>query len=281
VTKVFALAPRSRLTLDAGTIPELINQSFGTVVTFSQPGVAERAMYFGERLFESGTAAAGVNAPATTWFHAEGATGPFFTSFLLLANPGNDDAHVTVTYLRSSGDPIVVEKVVPALGRVTTNLAFESPGLLNAAIATRVVSDRPIVSERAMYWPGPAEQWYEAHGSFGVTGPSSTWALAEGRVGGTAAYQTFILLANEGDTEAVGDITYYRANGTMVTKPFAVPAASRKTVYVNAEVPELVDESFSVLVSGDRPIIVERAMYSNAAGVIWAAGTNATGTPIP
>jgi hypothetical protein len=164
---------------------------------------------------------------------------------------------------------------------VTTNLAFESAELGNAAIATRVVSDQPIVSERAMYWPGQPAQWYEGHGSFGVTGPSSTWALAEGRVGGAAAYQTFILLANEGDTEAVGEITYYRANGTVVKKPYVVPAASRVTVYVNVDVPELTDESFSALVSADRPIIVERAMYSNADGVIWAAGTNATGTPIP
>jgi hypothetical protein len=282
VTKVYELAPRSRLTLDAGTIPELLNRSFGTVVTFTQPGVAERAMYFGDRLFESGTAAAGVNTPSTTWFHAEGATGPFFTSFLLLANPGNEDAHVTVTYLRSDGEPIVVEKVVPALGRVTTNLAFESPELTNAAIATRVVSDHPIVSERAMYWPGPPEEWREAHGSFGVTAPSSTWALAEGRVGGAAEHQTFILLANnDADNDAAVDITFYRANGTMVTKPYVVKAASRRTVYVNAEVPELVDESFSALVSGDRPIIVERALYSNAEGVTWAAGTNATGTPIP
>jgi hypothetical protein len=67
----------------------------------------------------------------------------------------------------------------------------------------------------------------------------------------------------------------------MVTKPYVVPAASRVTVYVNVDVPELANESFSALVSGNGPIIVERAMYSNADGAIWAAGTNATGTPIP
>ena len=132
-----------------------------------------------------------------------------------------------------------------------------------------------------MYWPGPPEQWYEAHGSFGVTASSPSWALAEGRVGGPADYQTFILLANDGNTEASVNITYYRTNGTTVTKPYVVPAASRVTVYVNAEVPELVNESFSSLVSANHAIVVERAMYSNAEGVVWAAGTNATGTPIP
>ena len=89
-------------------------------------------------------------------FLATGVVPVLYQTFLLLANPGNDDAHVTVTYLRDSGGPITVEKVVPPLGRITTNLAFESPELLNAAIATRVVSDRPIVSERTPASSSPA-----------------------------------------------------------------------------------------------------------------------------
>ena len=68
---------------------------------------------------------------------------------------------------------------------------------------------------------------------------------------------------------------------SVIEEAYEVAAASRLTVYVNAEVPELVNESFSALVSADLPIVVERALYSNAEGVTWAAGTNATGTPIP
>jgi hypothetical protein len=281
VTKVFPIAPRSRLTVYAGDVPELVNQSFGIAVTFSQPGMAERAMYFGARLFEGGHASAGVTAPSTNWFHAEGATGDFFTSFLLLANPGNGDAHVTLTYFLDAGDPIVVEKVVPALSRLTINLATESPALAGAAVATRVVSDVPIVSERAMYWPGAPQSWQEAHDSFGVTASSLTWALAEGRVGGPSSSQTFILLANPGADDANVTITCFRSDGTTVTKPFLVEANSRKNVFVNLDFPELADEAFSSLVTSDHPIVVERALYSDSAGVFWAAGTNATATPIP
>ena len=64
--------------------------SFGIVVTFAQPAVAERAMYFGappDVLFKAGHDSAGVTAPSTRWFLAEGATGPFFETFILLANP--------------------------------------------------------------------------------------------------------------------------------------------------------------------------------------------------
>lgn len=46
-------------------------------------------------------------------------------------------------------------------------------------------------------------------------------------------------------------------------------------------VPELADESFGVAIAADQPIVAERAMYSNAGGIVWAAGSNATATAIP
>ena len=75
------------------------SKAFGIVVTFDQPGVAERAMYFGTSPFwNGGHESAGVNAPSTSWFHAEGATGAFFDTFILLSNPerhaGDGDAAV-------------------------------------------------------------------------------------------------------------------------------------------------------------------------------------------
>ena len=46
----YPLPPRSRVTIDAGTMSELVDRSFGARVTFDLPGVAERAMYFGARI---------------------------------------------------------------------------------------------------------------------------------------------------------------------------------------------------------------------------------------
>jgi hypothetical protein len=46
-------------------------------------------------------------------------------------------------------------------------------------------------------------------------------------------------------------------------------------------VPELAGESFGALIEATQPIVVERSMYSNANGTVWAAGTNATATPLP
>ena len=85
--------------------PELADQSFGAVVTFDLPGMAERAMYFGDTpLFNGGHASAGVTAPATSWFLAEGATGSYLHTFVLMANPDPTAADLTVTYLPERRD---------------------------------------------------------------------------------------------------------------------------------------------------------------------------------
>jgi hypothetical protein len=100
IERTFPLAPASRFNVVAGLVPELAGRSFGAVVTFTTPGLAERAMYFGMPLFNGGSAAAGVTSPSTTWYHAEGATGAYFDLYLLLANPGATAANATVTYYR-------------------------------------------------------------------------------------------------------------------------------------------------------------------------------------
>ena len=53
------------------------------------PIVVERAMYLStpQQPFAAGHGSAGVTAPATRWFLAEGATGPFFDMFILIGNP--------------------------------------------------------------------------------------------------------------------------------------------------------------------------------------------------
>ena len=125
--------------------------------------------------------------------------------------------------------------------------------------------------------------WYEAHNAFGVTATGTKWGLAEGRVGTSFGYQTFMLLANPAATAATVRITYLRANGTTVVKTYTVFPTSRQNIWVNTEVPELVDESFGALieVTNGVAIAVERALYWNHGGQIWGGGTNATAVRLP
>jgi hypothetical protein len=174
---------------------------------------------------------------------------------------------------------------VPANGRLTVNIEQEDASLANlGAVGTRLTSTVPVVVERSQYWPWSPAEWYEAHNSFGETAAATHWGLAEGRVGGGAAgYRTYILLTNP-DPGATAHVTmtFLRQDGTPVIKAFSVPPASRLTVDVgSAQVPEIIDGSFGADILSDVPIAVERAMYSNANGQFWAAGTNAAATRLP
>jgi YVTN family beta-propeller protein len=279
----YPLGPSARFTLDASGEPGLVGTAFGARITFDRPGVAERAMYFGANpIFIGGHESSGVTTPSTRWFLAEGATGSFFSTYILLANPGTESAIVTLTYLPVRGAPVTRTRTVPAGGRVTIPLADEDRTLADAAIATRVDSTRPIVVERAQYWPNP--NWHEAHNSFGVTEAARRWGLAEGRVGGAQSYQTYILLANPSSDVAEVTLTFLRATGAPIVKTFNVPPFARFNVAVTGpggDVPELANEHFGAIIDSTQPVAVERAMYSDVNGVVWAAGTNATATRLP
>ena len=283
VTKSYDVAPLSRLTISAGSVPELVNRSFGMKVEFEEPGVAERAMYFGTDPFWSGGHdAAGATELAMNWFLAEGATGSYFSTFLLLANPNADPATVTVSYLPAAGSVVTKTHTVAGNSRLTLNVAFEDPTLVSAAVGATVTSTRPIVVERAQYWPQLT--WTEGHANTGITAPGLKWGLAEGRVGGAAHEQTYILIANPGTQAAEVAIQFLKADGTTFIKNFLVEPESRLNVAVTgpgSNVPELVDEAFGAVITASKPIVVERSMYSDANGVIWAAGTSASATRLP
>ena len=281
VTRVVTLAPMSRVNVYGGEIPELANRAFGATVTFTAPGVAERAMYFGQPLFNGGSVASGVQAPSTVWYHAEGATGPYFDTFLLLANPGMADATATVTYLLPVGNPVVRTYLIGAKQRVTINVENEDPMLADTAVGMTVTATQPVLSERAMYWPGASAQWFESHASFGVTMLGQRWAFGEGRVGGPSNYATFLLLANPGMVDASSTVTFLRANGTTVQRTVTIPRQSRANIWVNVDIPELANESFGVSVVSTTPIFAERAMYSDAGSVQFAAGSVVTATRVP
>ncbi|MEO5822649.1 MAG: hypothetical protein ABIT71_19245 [Vicinamibacteraceae bacterium] len=295
VQRTVQLPPASRTTIDAGADAALVGRSFGIVVNFSEPAVAERAMYFGtppDVLFKAGHDSAGVTTPSTQWFLAEGATGPFFETFILLANPNPQAVDVNLRFITQTGAEVTRTVTVFGLARLTVNLEALTPAapeLANAAVSTIVTAAQPIVAERAQYWPGGGADWYEAHNSFGSVAAARKWGLAEGRVGNPpgippASYQTYVLLANPGTVPAAVTITFLRESGAPVVRTFAVAAGTRRNVAVagaGSMVPELVDEHFGALIESDQPIVVERALYGNAGTQVFGLGTNATATPLP
>jgi subtilisin-like proprotein convertase family protein len=274
---------KARRTIFAGDVPALVNRSFSIDIESTIPIIAERAMYLpGPRVFEGGHESAGVNSPSRVWFLAEGATGSFFDCFVLLGNPSPIPAHATITYLLPSGATIVRTVTIPATSRVTINVETVDPALANADVSTTIVSDVGIVAERAMYWPAFSLGWREAHNSFGVTESAMRWGLADGRIGGPRTFQTFVLLANPNPHPAEVDVRFLKT-GSVASRSYVLAPFSRRSIFVNSEVPELGDGQFSVdvQVRNFQSIAVEKALYWNSGTEVFAGGTNVTATRLP
>ena len=292
VVRSYTVPPSTRMNILVDTIPGLEATDVSGVVssTNGTPIIVERAMYFSRDLqpFRAGHASAGVTAPATTWRLAEGATGSFFDLFVLIANPSATPAEVRTTYLRPTGQPIVTTHTIAANSRLTIYVENEDPALADTPVSTVVESTNnvPIVVERAMWWPSPGGAWQEAHNSFGATQAATRWGFADGEVGPPPVNtQTYFLIANATPDEASVRVTLLFGAGPVETRDYVVAPNSRFNVPVAQDFPFAVGRGFGAVIeslgAAPVPIVVERAMYSDANGVIWAAGTNVLGTPLP
>jgi len=291
IVRNYTVGATSRLTIYVDQIPglEATDVSASVRSTNSVPFIVERSMNFSlpTQPFAAGHESAGVTAPATRWFLAEGATGSFFHMFILVANPSPQDATVEMQYLLASGQVVTKTHTVAASSRFTVNVATEGPELQSAAMSTIVTSANsvPIVVERAMWWPASGGPWYEAHNSPGETTTGTRWAMAEGESGGPSGKQTYILIANTSAFPGAAKLTLLFEDGTPAERTYNLAANSRLTVSTQGDFAAIDGKRYGALVEslGATPaqLVVERAMYSNANGVIWAAGTNAVATKLP
>ncbi|MBN1288113.1 MAG: hypothetical protein JXA49_00555, partial [Actinobacteria bacterium] len=169
--------------------------SVSTEVVSDEPVVVDRQMFWdtgvavtGQPYHQCSHTSIGVNTPSDTWYLAEGSTGGneygAFETWVLLQNPGGLPATVNINYQTPTGEiegPQNVELLPNS--RQTFSVGETVPS--QWSVSTSVVSDEPIIAERAMYWNSPHMKRQAAHDSIGVTAPSDTWYLAEGSTGGT------------------------------------------------------------------------------------------------
>jgi hypothetical protein len=300
LVKDYVVGPQSRFNIwvndegrNAPGLGRLVNAELSAVIesTNGVPIIAERAMYLDQpgRLLGAGHESAGVTAPSTRWFLAEGATGSYFDEFILIANPQPANAAVQADFLLANGQVITKTYTVAGNTRFNIWVDLEDPRLADAAVSTRITStnDVPIIVERAMWWPGPtSDTWQEAHNSPGETTTGTRWAIAEGELGGPRNTETYVLIANTSAFDGTARVTVLFEDGTApVARTFPLTANSRSNVAPADDFPETRGKRFGMLIEsiGDTAaqIVVERAMYSDAEGVRWAAGTNALATKLP
>jgi hypothetical protein len=105
---------------------------------------------------------------------------------------------------------------------------------------------------------------------------SSAQYFAEGYTG--ASFQEYLCLGNPQARETRVAITYLFADGTSLTRVVNVPAESRLTIFVNADVG--ADREVSLRLESDQPVIAERPLYFKYKGV-WPGGHDAMGISAP
>lgn len=292
ITVEYEVAPRSRRTIWVNhERPELAVTDVSAHFTSNRPIIVERAMYLSSPAggWSAGHAAAGVTSTASTWMFAEGATGDYFNTYLLLANPSPTPADVVVSYLRPGGvAPLLMRYVVGAWERVTIDVERQHPALSDTAVSMTVtVAAGPgIIAERAMWWPGPqSNTWTEAHVSPGASAGDTEWGIGGGSVGGPTAAETYILVANVTERSGVARLTVLTSHGVSWPLDVPMPPQARVSVPVGLWFPGIANETFGATVQaiGPNPVslVVERSTYSNSAHGRWTAGTNALGTPAP
>jgi WD40-like Beta Propeller Repeat len=286
VVRTYDLPAQSRSTIYVNTIPGLESTDVSAEITATQPIAVERAMYRSApgQPFALGHDAAAVAQPAASWFFGEGATGAFFDTYLLLANPSAQPASVQVEYLRDSDGAVSRRYTVPANSRFSVYVDGE-PGMDATAFGTRVTSSVPIVAERAMYWAGGFFDYYEGHVSAGATQTGSHWVLAEGEEGGFYDARTFVLIANTGSAPAtvlVRSLPEGFVLPAVSTGPMLIPGNARLTVPMSA-LPGFSRGGIEVVEQGTptNVLVVEGAIYWHAGGRLFGAGANWPATRIP
>ncbi|MCC6162238.1 MAG: hypothetical protein IT182_02710 [Acidobacteria bacterium] len=305
-SKSYELEPNSRFNVWANV--EVINGdrplqsaelSAEFTVTAGAAIIAERAMYRGSSpLFKAGHESAGITAPATEWFLAEGNAGEFFDDFVLIGNTMPRAALVQADFIVGNTGTIY-SKQYTVDGNSRFNIWVDqqevAPGQFpfrtgntDVSVRIRSLNDVPIIVERAMWWPGSSSTWYEAHNSPGSTQTASRWVLAEGEHGGAIGWRTYILVANTGASPGTIRVRLLLPGGqTSVLAGLSLAAQSRTTYFLGDLLEEAglpTDSQAGVLIESEGtplPLVVERAMYRNANGVSFRVGTNALGTPLP
>ncbi len=245
-------------------------------VTSDQPIVAERPMYFFyDGAIDGGHNVLGATYTSNAWYFAEGTTRAGFDEYLTIANPGDARANVSVYYLLGEGQGASrkVDYSVGASSRFTINVRDVVGS--DKDVSCVVASDRPVVSERPMYFRYGA--WTGGHDVTGANYPSEQWSFCEGTT--RAGFEEWLTLANPNAAAANIIVDYIPGygQGASVRRTYVVAGGTRDTIYV----PDAVgrEKDVAVLVYSDIPIVAERPMYFRYG--TWDGGTDVLGYTTP
>ncbi|MBN2025819.1 MAG: IPT/TIG domain-containing protein, partial [Actinobacteria bacterium] len=192
-----------------------------------------------------------------TWYLAEGYTGGTFETWVLVQNPGETQANVTMDFQLPAGQTAAPFSFVLEGGTRMNVKLDDLPGLANTEVSTKVSADVGIYVQRSMYFDYESKRGGSS--CFAAAIPDSEWYLAEGYTGGN--FEEWILVQNPGPDSANVTMTFQVPAGNQAEPyVFELPGHTRHTVKVD-DLPGLAATDVSTKVSATRPVVVERAMY--------------------
>lgn len=251
----YRVAPWSRETV-------MVNREVGSGhdvsmrVTSGVPIVAERPVYFlYQGMWDGGHNVMGAARPETEWYFAEGCTRTGFNQWICLQNPNEKATVARIAYIMEDGGRIEREYRLAPRSRFTVNV--NNDVARQHDVSACITSELPIVVERPMYFLYNSAI-DEGSNAMGVCRPGSSWYLAEGCT--RSGFEEWICLMNPGEVAAEVVLRFMLEDTSQREHTVSVPPGTRVTVKVNDVVGPEHDVSCEVM--SDRPVIVERPMYS-------------------
>ncbi|HEV2953483.1 MAG TPA: hypothetical protein VG015_05285, partial [Candidatus Dormibacteraeota bacterium] len=161
----------------------------------------------------------------STFYFAEGFTGPGFTECLVMFSPGTSGP-ARIDFFTTGGGTSSVYVWLFA-GQVETLDVNGAVGWYQD-VSAKVTLPGPGVVERVMNF-----QFGQWHGSSDVAGaptPTAEWDFAEGST--LSAFDEFLTLENPNSTSTPVQLAYFLDNGGHPIKTLTIPAQSRTTIEV-------------------------------------------------
>jgi hypothetical protein len=145
------LPGQSRYTVHVNDVPGCGGTDLSAYVYADLPVICERAMYWQGASSPGGHATIGTPLPSNQWYLAEGTTAWGFETWVLVQNPNDTAAAVSFTFMKPDGSTEFLSVPVAAKSRFTLRANDVVP---ESDVSTMVVSDLPVICERAMYLAG-------------------------------------------------------------------------------------------------------------------------------
>jgi hypothetical protein len=187
-------------------------------------------------------------------------------------NPNSSDVNVKITYMTDTGEVDGGTYKLPAMSAGYLN-PKDILGERDFSTKVLCLEKKPIAVDRTMFFtPSSGADVFEAHASVGVNAPARQWFLPEGS--SNWGFECWLCIQNPNSSEAKCDVTYMIEGEGPKTVPHTVPARSRKTFNMAADIG---GKDASIKVKSNVPVIPERAMYRNGR----REGHDSIGTTVP